>query len=178
MRTEPTVDLGGDQTEASPFLAFLIKLEEWVLSAMLSAMILLACYQIGLRWFTAGGLSWIDPLVRYLVLWSGMIGAVLATARDQHITLDIAGFVVSEPVQAGLKLLAGLVSVVVSFFLLVASLRFVAGEREFPISGLLGISTWIWNLIFPIAFALILIHFALNCRLQFRVMRRNATNDQ
>jgi TRAP-type C4-dicarboxylate transport system permease small subunit len=178
MRTKPTVDLGGDQTEASPFLAFLIKLEEWVLSAMLGAMILLACYQIGLRWFTSGGLSWIDPLVRYLVLWSGMMGAVLATARDQHITLDIAGFMVSEPIQAGLKLLAGLVSVVVSFFLLVASMRFVAGEREFPISGLLGISTWIWNLIFPIAFAIILIHFALNCRLQIRALWRGASIDQ
>jgi hypothetical protein len=95
MRTKPIGDFGDTQTEASPFPALLIKLEEWMLSAMLGAMILLACYQIGLRWFTAGGLSWIDPLVRYLVLWSGMMGAVLATARDQHITLDIAGFMVS-----------------------------------------------------------------------------------
>ena len=78
------------ETETAPsssrrILAGIIKLEEALLSILLTAMIVLACYQIGLRWFTSGGLPWIDPLLRYLVLWSGLLGAVLATAKDNHI---------------------------------------------------------------------------------------------
>ena len=51
------------ETDATPSLASrtlnaIIKLEEVLLSILLTVMILLACYQIGLRWFTSGGLAW------------------------------------------------------------------------------------------------------------------------
>ena len=69
------------------FVSVIIRTEEIILTIFLTSLILLACYQIGLRWFTSGGLFWIDPLLRYLVLWSGLLGAVLATAKNNHISL-------------------------------------------------------------------------------------------
>jgi TRAP-type C4-dicarboxylate transport system permease small subunit len=151
--------------EAAPqnrFLAALIKIEELLLSLFLSAMILLACYQIGLRWFTSGGLFWIDPLLRYLVLWSGLLGAVLATARDNHIALDAVGYLLHRRVKKWLKLIIHLVCVAVSVFLFRATLIFIKSEFEFGSSDLFGLQTGVWYLIFPIAFGLILFHFGIS----------------
>ncbi len=149
-------------TEAAPpnrFLTALITIEELLLSLFLSAMILLACYQIGLRWFTSGGLLWIDPLLRYLVLWSGLFGAVLATARDNHIALDAVGFLLHNRVKRWLKLIIHLFCVIVAIFLFRATLIFIKSEFEFGAGDLFGLPTGVWYLIFPIAFGLILFHF-------------------
>lgn len=140
----------------------IVKFEEMVLSVLLTVMILLACYQIALRWFTSGGVSWIDPLLRYLVLWSGLLGAVLATARDQHISMDAVSYLLHRRMKAWLELLTHCFCVVVSVFLFRATILFIRSEVEFGGSGLFGLATWIWYLIFPIAFFLILLHFTID----------------
>jgi len=138
----------------------IVKIEEMVLSVLLSALILLACYQIGLRWFTSGGASWIDPLLRYLVLWSGLLGAVLATARNHHIAMDAVGYLLHRRMKAWLGLFTQTFCVIVSIFLFRATILFIRSEIEFGGPGLFGLATWIWFIIFPIAFGLILLHFA------------------
>lgn len=140
----------------------LIRLEEILLTAVLTTIILLACYQIFLRWFTQGGLLWIDPLLRYLVLWGGLLGAALATARDHHISMDLVGYLLSERARPWLKLVINLFSTVVAVFLVRATLVFIRSEYEYGGAGLFGLPTWGWNLIFPIAFAVICLHFLLN----------------
>lgn len=146
----------------SRILNTIIKLEEVLLSILLTVMILLACYQIGLRWFTSGGLAWIDPLLRYLVLWSGLLGAVLATARDNHIALDAIGYLLQRRLKLWVHLLTDGFCVIVSVFLFRATLLFIKSEIEYGGPGLFGLDTWLWFLIFPIAFGLILLHFSID----------------
>jgi TRAP-type C4-dicarboxylate transport system permease small subunit len=55
------------------------RVEKFLIVVMLSMMILVAFLQIVLRNAFSTGISWGDPLVRYLVLWVGFIGASLAT---------------------------------------------------------------------------------------------------
>ena len=55
----------------------------------LSCMIVLAIYQILSRNLFSEGVVWIDPLLRTLVLWVGLTGAVVATRTDNHIRIDI-----------------------------------------------------------------------------------------
>ena len=154
-------------TDASPSLTHrilngIIKCEEALVSLLLTAMILLACYQIGLRWFTSGGLPWIDPLLRYLVLWSGLLGAVLATARDNHIALDAIGYLLQRRLKLWVHLLTDSFCVIVSVFLFRATLLFIKSEIEYGGPGLFGLDTWLWFLIFPIAFGFILLHFSID----------------
>jgi len=149
-------------SSSSPILAGVIRLEEVLLSILLTAMIILACYQIGLRWFTSGGLPWIDPLLRYLVLWSGLLGAVLATAKNNHIALDAIGYLLHRRLKLGVHLLTDVFCVVVSFFLFRATILFIRSEYEFGSSSLFGVATWVWYLIFPIAFGMILLHFSID----------------
>lgn len=146
----------------------IVKFEEMVLSVLLTVMILLACYQIALRWFTSGGVVWIDPLLRYLVLWSGLLGAAMATARDHHIAMDAVGYLLPQRLRSWLNLLTRAFCVVVSIFLFRATILFIVSEIEFGGSGLFGVATWIWYLIFPVAFSLILLHFILDTYVRLR----------
>jgi TRAP-type C4-dicarboxylate transport system permease small subunit len=148
----------------------LIRLEEAVLAALLSVIIVLACYQISLRWLTQGGLPWIDPLLRYLVLWGGLIGAALATARDNHISMDLVGYLLGARARNWLGLLINIFSTVVAAFLVRATLLFIRSEYEYGGSGLLGLPTWVWNLIFPLAFTAICLHFLLNALESVRIL--------
>jgi TRAP-type C4-dicarboxylate transport system permease small subunit len=147
------------QVLAHRFMGYIIRCEEILLSLFLLVMILLACYQIALRWFTSGGLIWIDPLLRYLVLWSGFLGAALATAKDEHISLDVIGYLLSDRVKNVIRIVTSCFSTIVALFLFRATLLFIQSEIEFGGNGLFGLPFWGWNLIFPIAFAMICFHF-------------------
>lgn len=135
------------------------RFEEVVLGLLLSSMILLACLQIVLRTFFAGGLLWADPLLRYLVLWSGLLGASMATSRGSHIALDLAGYLIPKWLQPLIQLVCYLFSAITSGFLTWASVLFIRSEMEFGNPGLLAIPSWGWNLIFPLAFLLITLRY-------------------
>lgn len=143
----------------------IFRFEKWLLDSILCLLlvmlILLACLQIGLRTFFSGGLLWADPLLRYLVLWCGMLGAVVATREKKHIAIDVVGYLVPEQLKPWLGFLLDLFSTLVAIILTWAAVIFVHNERLFGGSPLLTIPTWGWYLIFPVAFALITIHFLL-----------------
>ena len=52
-------------------------------------MIVLAGTQILLRNLFDSGFVWIDPLLRVMVLWLGLLGATVATRQDKHIRIDL-----------------------------------------------------------------------------------------
>lgn len=135
------------------------RFEEIVLGLLLSSMILLACLQILLRSAFASGLLWADPLLRYLVLWSGLLGASMATSRGTHIAIDLAGFLIPKWLQPLIQLLCHLFAAVTSGFLSWASVLFLQSEIEFGSPGPLDIPSWGWNLIFPLTFILITLRY-------------------
>ena len=71
------------------FINFINKIEDGLLVIILSSMIILAVYQIIARNLFSEGVVWIDPLLRTLVLWVGLSGAVVATRTDNHIRIDV-----------------------------------------------------------------------------------------
>ena len=64
------------------------RVEDFVLALLLSAMILLASAQIFLRNLFDSSLSWGDPMLRILVLWVGLLGA-LAASRGWLLGADV-----------------------------------------------------------------------------------------
>ncbi len=134
-------------------------LEEGFLCLLLAVMIILAILQIVLRTFFSGGLLWADPCLRYLVLWSGMFGAALATKKGKHIALDIVSYLVPLYLQPWLKCLLDFFSFLVATGLSYAAIIFVRNEAESGASFLLSVPVWCWNLVFPLAFVLIALRF-------------------
>jgi TRAP-type C4-dicarboxylate transport system permease small subunit len=136
-------------------LAILDTVEENILCLLLAAMIILACLQIFLRTVYSGGLLWIDPLLRYLVLWCGLLGAVTATSQGKHIALDILGKRISPAVDPWLSLITQLFSTLAATGLSWSAWLFLVGEIEAGGDGPLALPLWFWNGIFPLAFGLI-----------------------
>jgi TRAP-type C4-dicarboxylate transport system permease small subunit len=158
-----------------------VRFEEIVLGLLLSSMILLACLQIVLRSLFASGLLWADPLLRYLVLWSGLLGASMATSRGSHIAIDLAAYLIPKQLQPLVQLLCHLFSAITSGVLSWASVLFISSEIEFGSPGLLDIPSWGWNLIFPLAFMLITLRYlVLFITTAIGLLRRqhNAPGDQ
>lgn len=132
-----------------------------ILCLLLAALILLACVQIILRTFFASGLIWVDPLLRYLVLWCGLLGAVSATGQDKHIALDITGNLIPTKIEPLITLITHLFCTLASGGLTWAGWLFLRSEIEFGGSGPLSLPLWFWNSIFPLAFGLITLKYLL-----------------
>lgn len=137
------------------------RFEEVVLCLMLSSMILLACLQILLRSVFSSGLFWADPLLRYLVLWSGLLGAAMATSRGEHIAIDLAEHLVPQKLQPLITVLCNFFSATTSGFLTWAAILFIRSEIEYGSPALFGFPSWYWNTIFPLAFGLICFRYFL-----------------
>ncbi len=125
-------------------------------------MIVLACLQIALRDVWGGGLSWADPLLRVMVLWSGLLGAVVATKMDKHISIDLISHLVPKPVFRWLRVFRYLFATGVCVVLTWVAVDFV---RQEALQGngqeMAGFASWQLNLIFPLAFAGITLRFLL-----------------
>ena len=137
-------------------LSTIYHLEETLLSLLLLGMILIACLQITLRSIFSSGLPWADPLLRYLVLWSGLIGAVVATRMGKHIAIDLISHLVPELLLHWLQVAIQFFSMAICLILTYASTIFVINEASYGGDQvILGLSSWQLNIIFPIAFGLI-----------------------
>ena len=134
-------------------------LEETVLLLLMGTMIVLACSQILLRNLFAITLLWADPLIRHLVLWSGFIGALIATRADKHIKIDAAMRLFSPRQRNLLQGFTNLFSAAICLLLTWISIRFLLGERSFGGSAFLAISTWQVQLIFPLTFSAMSLRF-------------------
>ncbi|WP_136810629.1 TRAP transporter small permease [Desulfosediminicola flagellatus] len=149
------------------------RIEEYLLCLLLTTMILLACLQIGLRMFFDSGLLWADPMLRYLVLWSGLLGAAMATSRGKHIALDLAGFLTPKKLLPFVLLATHLFSCITAGFLTWAAYLFIRSEMEFSVPTIFDLPSWVINLIFPLAFALITLrYFILFITLAHRILRQ------
>ncbi|MFT5699763.1 MAG: TRAP-type C4-dicarboxylate transport system permease small subunit [Desulforhopalus sp.] len=165
---EPITSLVYSLPSDRAMFRFINRLEDLALSLILIAMILLACTQIFLRTFLSSGLLWADPLLRYLVLWCGLIGAVAATGQGKHIALDVLSRKIPEPLAPWLNLITLIFCFLASAGLAWAAVIFLQGELEFGSSGPLSLPLWFWNSIFPVAFCLITLKYLFLSFLQLR----------
>ncbi|MBU2538698.1 MAG: TRAP transporter small permease subunit [Proteobacteria bacterium] len=136
------------------------RLEEAVLLLLLGAMILLACVQIALRDIWGGGLSWADPLLRVMVLWAGLLGAVVATQMDKHISIDLASHLLPKGIFRWLRVVRSFFCAGVCVVLTWLAIDFVRQEAlQSNGQEMAGLASWQLNLIFPIAFGGIALRF-------------------
>lgn len=140
-------------------LDLLSKFERALLCLCFAAMVVLACLQIFLRIFLNSGMVWADSFLRYLVLWGGMMGAVVATERNKHIAIDLASYLFHAESKPWLGVITHTFSLLVCCALTFASYIFVLNESDFGGAMILGIPSWALNMIFPLSFALISLRF-------------------
>ena len=98
------------------------RVEQVLITILLTMMILLAFSQIVLRNFFVTGISWGDSLVRYLVVWVGFIGAAIATKEEKHINIDVVSRWLTEPKSNYIRLVSHFFSAVICGLLTLAAI--------------------------------------------------------
>jgi TRAP-type C4-dicarboxylate transport system permease small subunit len=133
--------------------------EEMLLALLLGAMIALAGLQIGLRSLLGTGIPWADPLLRVLVLWVGLLGAVAASREGRHITIDVLSRMLPARARAAAGVATSLFTAAVAAILAWHGARFVASEHEFGSVAFAGIPAWSLESVIPFAFAAIALRY-------------------
>ena len=137
------------------------KIEDWLLISMLAIMVILAVTQIVYRNFSGGGVAWIDPLLRMLVLWVALSGAVIASRTDNHIRIDFFAKYISGKYYIYIKRVVHAYCVVICAVIAWYSIKFVQMDYEYETVAFAGIPAWITELIIPVAFGLMALRYFL-----------------
>jgi TRAP-type C4-dicarboxylate transport system permease small subunit len=142
-------------------LNFIHRFEDSVLAILLVAMILLASAQIVLRNVFEISIVWADPLLRIMVLWAALIGALAASRENKHITIDLLTRVMNETARRITRIFTSLFTAVVTGLVAYHAGRFVVMEYETR-NLVLGIPAWIFEAIIPAVFALMAIRYVIH----------------
>ncbi len=137
------------------------RLEQILISALLTVMILLAFWQIVLRNFFATGIDWGDSLVRYLVVWVGFIGAAIATKEGTHISIDVFSRWITGKGSSAIQVISHLSSAVICGLLAWAGIKFIWYEAQMGGTAFFNLPIWIPELIIPITFGLMTLRYTL-----------------
>lgn len=146
-----------------PALARLVKLVTWfensLLIALLAIMVSLAGAQILFRNLLDTSILGVDQLLRLLVLWVALLGAVAASREGKHIRVDVLARWLPGRWHTGARALTDVFTIGVCVLLAWQAVRFLEHERGEMAFGTLP--AWLAELILPVAFALIALRYSL-----------------
>ena len=151
-------------------LRWIERIETGLIAALVLAMVLLAGAQILLRNLFDSGLAWADPLLRAMVLWAAMLGALAAARDDKHIGLDLIAHFVHGRAKCVLRVVtllfaAGICAAMAWYGVGLVRLDYGSG------AAIASIANWIVEAIVPVGFALLALRLAIRA---FCAPRSNA----
>ena len=121
----------------------------------MTAILTFSVSQIILRNFFDSGFVWGESLLRILVLWLGLAGAILASRSGTQISIDVLYPYVPDSykniVQKINHLFAAIICLIISYY----SLLFVNLEYQDSTLAFENVPAWLTESIIPIGFAVL-----------------------
>jgi len=142
-------------------IAVLEKIEDGILIGLLLVVIFMAVLQIFLRNFFDSGILWGDPLIRILVLWIGLIGAMVASRRNNHIRIDVISRYLPESIKKMTMLILSIFTALVCGAMTYFGLGLVIMEQQDGLLAFANIPAWVCESIIPFSFAIISLRYIL-----------------
>jgi len=139
----------------------LLQVEDGLLVLLTGVMLVLAAAQILLRNLWDSGLSWADPLLRVLVLWLTLLGAMAATRDRHHIHIDLLGRFLGPSLRRYVGTLTDLFAALVCGLLAWHSGRFVWFEFQAGSVLFATLPAWLCEAVMPLGFAIMGLRFLL-----------------
>lgn len=136
------------------------RIEDGVLAGLLTVMIGAATAQIVLRNVWDSGLVWSDPLTKVLVLWIGLLGAMVASRHNNHIHIDVLSRFLPARAKAASEALNSLFAALVCGVIAYHAVRLVLIDKEAATVAFGAVPTWVCELIIPFGFAVIGLRYA------------------
>lgn len=134
-------------------------LEDSLLVVMMVMMVTIAATQILLRNFFDVSLAWGDPVLRTLVLWVGMFGAMVASRNENHIRIDLLSRFLPLLLKRAGRVMTDLFTIGVCSLLSYFAGRFVYYEYQDGSELFTGIPAWWAELILPAGFGLMALRY-------------------
>ena len=142
-------------------LVWLRRLEDGLLVLVLAAIIGVAAYQVAARNLFDTGLLWGDALVRVLVIWVAMVGAMVASRSDDHIRIDLATRFVPARWRRPLARFANGFTCAVFGVFAWFSLQFVLFEHADGMIAFGAVPAWLCEAILPFGAAVMCLRYLL-----------------
>ena len=137
------------------------RLETGFLVLLVACLLVLTCGQILMRNLFSITFLGTESLVRHLVLWIGLAGALVATRLDKHIRIDAALRLLPARVRVIVLGCADFFSAALCSYLTYIASRFVLDERAFGTTAFFAVPAWVAQLCFPLVFGLMALRFLL-----------------
>ncbi len=145
-------------------VVWLGRLEDWLLAVLVLVLVALAGAQIVLRNVFDTGLSWADPFLRTMVLWTGMLGALAAVRDDKHIALDLLQRFLSTAARRIVRVItlgfaATICAAMAWYSIALVRIDFAeAAQAGTPAT----LPAWMPEIILPVGFALMALRFVVH----------------
>lgn len=139
----------------------LVQFENSLLAFLLVAMLVIAVAQILLRNFFGTGIVWAETLIRILVLWTALIGAMVATRQGKHICIDIVSRWVTPTVNLVIAVSVNLFTTFVCAIITYYSYLFVLLEYQEGYTAFAKVPVWLCEAIIPLVFFIMAVRFLL-----------------
>lgn len=135
-------------------------IEDLVLAGALALLVGLAGAQIILRMGFDSGILWLEPMLRILVLWVALLGAMVAAREQRHIGLDIIERLLPLRILRVAQFIAYMFAAAISALLAWHALRMVVEEYAIGAVAFASVPAWVAQAILPFAFAMIALRLA------------------
>ena len=145
--------------EKPKLLVVVHKVEDWILVVAIAAVVVLSAVQIFLRNLFESGIAWIPPLLGVLILWVGLLGAMVATRQHAHIKINILSSFLPKHLNTILQIVVNLFSALVLFAVAYYAIEFVKLDLESPTMAFGNVPVWVTETILPISFGLMGLRF-------------------
>lgn len=146
-------------TLGASIIQILEKIEDLILIGLLLLMIFMAVLQIALRNIFESGIFWADPLIRILVLWIGLIGAMVASRHNHHISIDVISRYLPGQAKKIASLIISTFTATICGVMAYFSFIFVQIEYQDHMIAFGSIPVWLCETIIPISFTIISIRY-------------------
>ncbi|NOY17205.1 MAG: TRAP transporter small permease [Gammaproteobacteria bacterium] len=134
-------------------------IEDSLLVIILLTMVILAFSQIVMRNFFDTGTIWLDPLLRVLVLWVGLLGALVATRQDKQISVDVLTRILPEKLKTLSNIFTRSFAAIVSTIIAWNSFRFLIDEWHSGVTAFASVPAWLPESIIPFGFTVIALRY-------------------
>ncbi len=137
------------------------RVEDSILIGVLLSMLFMAVLQIFLRNFFSSGIIWGDAMVKILVLWVGLLGAMVATRNNNHINIDVISRFLPKNIKMASDLIVEIFAAFVCAITTWFSFEFVLMEMEYKVNAFANVPAWMCEIIIPIAFGVICFRYSM-----------------
>jgi len=145
-------------------------IEEWLLIATFTAMLIIATAQVFFRYVINLSLSWSQDLLTYMLIWSVFIGISLAVKKRRHIKVELAFLILPVKIQFYLKILSNFIFMIfcgiISYYSLVKVYKLIFINPQ--VSESTGLSMWMVQIAIPFGFILSIYRLIIDTKLLFK----------